>query len=399
MRRRRLAGERASGRACRPTRTPFTTRSCLVHSTAWTPGPSSPTLGPVRAAQGGGPSHGGDLCGPHDDRPGGGRGPGPAVRLHQRLPRRRQLRVHRRRHASASRQVGRLVLGVLQLRRGLHRRHGGGQHRREDGGGRTRHGIAVVFGTLFAAIAWNCATWWLDARRPRAMRSSAASSARASPPAGRTPSAGPAWRKTAIAIVLSPLVAFFIAFHRDVPHRGDPQGHRRPRERQAVQVAAAGLGRRGVRSATVPTTPRRPWASSPRCSSVPATWPPARTATSPYRCGSSSPRRCHRLRHHLGRLEDHRDQVEIADRRNKRLLASGEPFFASASRLASRRFDRIEPRELRRIRIDGGAQRAKACRKGAFFPTLPKARVTPNLPWPRPAGTRRAPSSARVLRC
>jgi PiT family inorganic phosphate transporter len=73
-------------------------------------------------------------------------------------------------------------------------------------------GIAVVFAALFAAIAWNYATWWIG-------MPSSSSHALIGGLVGAGLAAGGAdaisWssvQKTAIAIVVSPLVAFTIAF-------------------------------------------------------------------------------------------------------------------------------------------------------------------------------------------
>jgi PiT family inorganic phosphate transporter len=73
-------------------------------------------------------------------------------------------------------------------------------------------GIAVVFAALFAAIAWNYATWWFG-------MPSSSSHALIGGLVGAGLAAGGAdaisWssvQKTALAIVLSPLVAFTIAF-------------------------------------------------------------------------------------------------------------------------------------------------------------------------------------------
>src|SRR5512140_3487690 len=73
-------------------------------------------------------------------------------------------------------------------------------------------GIAVVFAALFAAIAWNYATWWFG-------MPSSSSHALIGGLVGAGLAAGGAdaisWssvQKTAIAIVASPLVAFAIAF-------------------------------------------------------------------------------------------------------------------------------------------------------------------------------------------
>jgi PiT family inorganic phosphate transporter len=73
-------------------------------------------------------------------------------------------------------------------------------------------GIAVVFGALFAAIAWNYATWWfgMPSSSSHALIGGLVGAGLA---AGGTDAIS--WssvQKTAVAIVVSPLVAFFIAF-------------------------------------------------------------------------------------------------------------------------------------------------------------------------------------------